>query len=156
MVGQSTPSASLQMILKEEEGLIYQMIAIQWDVKRLESWTNRNLLKLSKGKYQVLPLWRKKPQAPTQTVGGCLAGKQLFCKGTGDCGGHQVEHEPAVPWANGGDPSFLLSPSESTPGVLCPGLGSPVQERHGRIEESPVKGHKDAEKDWSLYCTSRG
>ncbi|XP_053794508.1 uncharacterized protein LOC128785715 [Vidua chalybeata] len=30
------------------------------------------------------------------------------------------------------------------PGVYCPVLGSPVQETHGHIEESPVKGQKDA------------
>lgn len=41
--------------------------AVQWDAKRLEIWANKNLLKLSKGKHQVLPLGRKKPQAPTQT-----------------------------------------------------------------------------------------
>lgn len=48
------------------------------------------------------------------------------------------------PWANRGDPSFLLSPGESTPGALCPGLGSPAQERQRCTEESPVKSHKDA------------
>lgn len=66
-----------------------------------------------------------------------------------------VEHEPTVPWANGGDPSFLRSLSESTPGVLCPGLGCSEQERSRCSKESPEKGHKDAEQGCSPYDRSR-
>lgn len=57
------------MILKEEEGSIEQMIALllSWDVKGLEIWAKRHLLKVSKGKYQVLPLETKKLHAFTQT-----------------------------------------------------------------------------------------
>lgn len=32
---------------------------------------------------------------------------------------------------------------EVATGVVCPVLGSPVQQRDGAIGESPMKGHKD-------------
>lgn len=42
-----------------------------------------------------------------------------------------------------GDPSPLFSTGEITSGLLCPVLGSPEQERHGRTGESPTKCHED-------------
>jgi len=45
-----------------------------------------------------------------------------------------------------GDPSPLLYTGGATHGVLCPFLVSSVQERHGHIGKSPVKGHEDGER----------
>jgi len=50
-----------------------------------------------------------------------------------------------VPWAalggqvKGGDLSPLLSTGGAPSGVLCPVLGSSVQERHAHTAESPAK-----------------
>lgn len=42
-----------------------------------------------------------------------------------------------------GSPSALFNVAEGVPGVQCPAVGSPVQERSRHTGDSPVKGYKD-------------
>lgn len=42
-----------------------------------------------------------------------------------------------------GDSAPLLSPHEASPGILCPVLGSSVQERSGAPGASLAEGYKD-------------
>jgi len=76
------------------------------------------------------------------------AGEPLCGEGPGCPGGRQVDHEPAVcpgypegQWHpgvhqeecgqqdEGGSPPSLLCPGEAPSEILCPVLGSPLQER---------------------------
>lgn len=46
----------------------------------------------------------------------------------------------ALPAAKIGDPSTLLSIGEASPEVLCPVVGSSVQDRHGLNRNGPTQG----------------
>ena len=63
MMGQSAPSASLDIIQKLGEVIdkLYGCAVIQRDLDRLEKWADRNLMKYSKGKNKVLHLCRNNP-----------------------------------------------------------------------------------------------
>jgi len=66
---------------------------------------------------------------------GCQEGQCHPGVHTEECG-QQVE---------GGSPSPLLCPGEAPSGVVCPLLGSPLQERWGATAESPAEGYEDGE-----------
>ncbi|PKU48007.1 nadh dehydrogenase [Limosa lapponica baueri] len=54
-----------------------------------------------------------------------------------------VHQEECVQWFKGGYPPHLLCPGEAPSGVLCPVLGSLVQEGQGTAAEGTAKGYED-------------
>ena len=52
----------------------------------------------------------------------------------------------SVTSTEGGDATPLLCSCETPPGVLCPVLGPPIQEKHGAVGAGPDKGHKNDQK----------
>lgn len=86
LVGQSTPSAHLQVTRNREERVDAPdgRAAVEGDLDGLEKQANRILVKPNKGKYQILD------------VEGQPARKQLCRRGPKGPGGHRVERTPAT------------------------------------------------------------
>ncbi|KAJ7412640.1 rna-directed dna polymerase from mobile element jockey-like [Pitangus sulphuratus] len=128
--------------------------AISWDLDRLESSVERNLMGFNRGKCRVLYLGRNNPKyqyrlgadllessSVEKDQGVLLDDKLTVCPGGQEDNWYpQVHLEECGQHGRGGDP--LLSPSEAIPGVLCPVLGSSVQERWRGTAKCPADAPK--------------
>lgn len=102
-----------------------------------------SLMKIKRSKHKVLHLGRNSPRH--QYMLGQTAGKQIFRKGPGGLEGQQVEHESAICPCDKERQQHLgvsqqrcrqqVQGSDSSShhwgdpiGVLCPVLGSPIEE----------------------------
>lgn len=157
MMEQTVSSANLLMVQNLEDQLIDQWVTGPSKGTRTvwRKWADRNLVKVNKGKCKVLHLGRSKPRRMGYTMGAGRLESSFAGRAFVGFGCHQIEHNqavcthlwpigrqsPGLSWEEefcreareGSFPLALVGPH---PTVLCPPLGSPVQQRHGHTGKS--------------------